>query len=147
MLLPAPLPDAGTYFLIHDAEGRVLRSGLCPYAGLEGMLLDPEQETLMITAELVPSDGSVWVVDGLLEPGLEMTPAISATSIAADGVDECVITSLPDPCTVWISGAVNLPPTEVAGGEITLTSTQIGEITIRISAHRHRRLEVTIHAL
>lgn len=146
-ILPEPPPESTARYLVHDAAGRVLRAGLCAYANLAALPLDAEHETLMVTDELVPSDGSVWVEDGLLVPGLTMTPGVSATTITADGAEECQISGLPDPCTVWITGAVNVPPTKVEGGEIVLTSTKAGEITVLVDAHRYRRLEITIHAV
>lgn len=87
------------------------------------------------------------IVDGEVVARDVMAPSVSATSIAADGEDACVIAGLPDPCTVAISGAVTAGPVDVVGGELVLTSTVPGAIHVRVTAGvQWRPWEVTIDA-
>ena len=58
-----------------------------------------------------------------------------------------MISGLPDPCTLRLSGAVTLAPAVVTGGSVTITSTVPGAITLRVTADpTHKAWEVTIHA-
>lgn len=85
------------------------------------------------------------VVEGTVVSRAAMEPVVSATSIAADGLAECVITGLPNPCGVSLRGQ---PSVQVAGGSITLTSTEPGPIAVLITADpTHAPWEITIHAV
>lgn len=75
-----------------------------------------------------------WVVDGTIVARAPMDLAVSKTAIAADGFDEAVITGLPDPCTVIITGAVAWGPAEVAGGTLTLTASMPGAFRVGVVA-------------
>ena len=76
-----------------------------------------------------------------------MAPSVSATSIAADGENACVIAGLPDPCSVVVAGAVAAGPVEVAGGELVLTSTVLDRIHVRVRDDpTHAPWEVSIDA-
>lgn len=89
-----------------------------------------------------------FVQDSVAVPRAAMTPTVSATTIAADGLDACAITNLPTPCVVAVSGAVTLSPTEVADGAVTLTATAPGAITVRVTADpAYLAWETTIHAV
>jgi hypothetical protein len=97
-----------------------------------------------------PADLEVngWrVVDGELVARLPVPVTVSAPVIAADGEDQCVLSGLPDPCTITVRGAVQAGPQEVTGGSLTLTSTAIGAITISVTADPvYKPWETTIHA-
>jgi hypothetical protein len=86
---------------------------------------------------LIPGiyDGAeYWVDGGEAVARLTMAVAVSADTIAADGVAECVLSGLPDPCTVTVRGAVTAGPVEVTGGSLTITSTALGAISVSINA-------------
>ena len=88
-----------------------------------------------------------FVRDGTAVPRMAMAPNLSAQEIMADGEDACVISGLPDPCTVSITGSVALPPTAVVGGSVTITATVPGSIHLRVTAEpTHLPWEVTLHA-
>lgn len=88
-----------------------------------------------------------YVLDGAATPRLLITPNVSAVTIAADGVAECNITSLPDPCQAQITGAVTSGPASITGGKLTITSTQPGAIRVAVTAGVQRKLwEALIHA-
>jgi hypothetical protein len=135
--------------LLHDQLGiinSVYRSstGEVPRVLMPGQLVGP----------VVPFDHPAAVnplayrlVNGAAVERATMTPAISAATFAADGIAQCVISGLPDPCRVRIAGAVQAGPVEVAGGTLTLTSTRQGAIRVSVTADpTHKPWEVAIHA-
>ena len=89
-----------------------------------------------------------FVRDGTVVPRMAMVPSLSTQEIVADGVEACIVSGLPDPCTVSTTGSVTLPPTEVTGGSLTITATVPGTIHLRVTAEpTHLPWEVTIHAV
>jgi hypothetical protein len=87
------------------------------------------------------------IVNGAAVERATMTPAISAATFPADGIAQCVISGLPAPCRVRITGAVQAGPIEAAGGTLTLTSTQPGAIRVSVTADPvYKTWETTIHA-
>ena len=89
-----------------------------------------------------------FVRDGTAVPRMAMAPSLSTQAVVADGEDACVISGLPDPCTVSITGSVALPPTEVAGGSLAITATVPGSIHLRVTAEpTHLPWETTLHAV
>jgi hypothetical protein len=87
------------------------------------------------------------VVEGELVARLPVPVTVSAPVITADGEDQCVLSGLPDPCTVLVHGVVQAGPVEVTGGSLTLTSTAAGAITVSIVADPvWKPWETTLHA-
>jgi len=87
------------------------------------------------------------VVDGELVARLPIPVIVSAPVITADGDDECMLSGLPDPCTVTITGVVSAGPLEVTGGSLTITTTTHSAIQISIAATPvWKPWEGTIHA-
>jgi len=126
------------YFVRTDASGAVDSWGNCP-DGLAAMQMPPDGGATTVvdreTYEAVGMQPEGWrLLDGELVERAAMAPEISAASFAADGVAECVISGLPDPCMVTVRGAVSAGPVEVTGGSLTLTSTAAGEIRISVTA-------------
>lgn len=104
-------------------------------------------ELVVIPAPLTGRLDHYRVADGEVVERSTLTPAVSAPSFVADGEAECVLSSLPDPCTVTVRGAVSAGPLEVTGGSLTITSTTPGAITIQITADPvWKPWEGTIHA-
>jgi len=80
-------------------------------------------------------DRMAWrVVDGAVVERAAMSPVVSTTAIAADGVVEAVISGLPDPCRVMIDGPAPIGPTIVEGGTLTITASQPGAWRVRVEA-------------
>lgn len=138
-----------TTTLLHDARGvinGVYRSstGEAPRALIPGQSVGP----VVANDHPAASDPMAYrIVNGEPVERATMSPAISAATFAADGLAQCVISGLPDPCRVTITGAVQAGPVEVAGGTLTLTSTQPGAIRVSVTADpTHKAWEVTIHA-
>lgn len=91
-----------------------------------------DQAVTMLSAPI--DQRTHWVDGGAVTPRAAMTAALSKASIAADGVDEAVLSDLPDPCLLEISGAVTWGPGEVTGGSAVITSTAPGRILLRVTA-------------
>lgn len=141
---------ASQYYAIVSAAGQIVGFGRCP-AGMLEMQFSADGEILEVTSEehdaILAASFRYVVVDGVLVERAAITPAISATSIAADGIDACVLSDLPNPCVVTVSGAVTAGPVEVTGGSVTLTSTVAGVIRVRIEKNpTHTRWEGRINA-
>lgn len=119
-------------------------SGQRPGGLLEGQRIGPVLEP---SHPAVSAPNNYRIVGEQVIERAAMTPLISQTNIAADGIAECVITGLPDPCIVGILGAMRVPGFELSGGTLTLTSTQSGEINVRVRADPiYKPWETTIHA-
>lgn len=138
-----------TTTLLHDARGvinGVYRSstGEAPRALIPGQSVGP----VVANDHPAASDPMAYrVADGEVIKRDAIAATVSAETIAADGSAECTISGLPDPCRVTITGAVQAGPVEVAGGTLTLTSTQPGAIRVAVTADpTHKPWEVTIHA-
>jgi hypothetical protein len=130
----------GTVYRVADG---VIVGGI---AGTSRDLLGVPAEFSIVDGEY---DGKDYrVVDGQVVERAIMTPSISQTTIGADGLDECVIWGLPDPCVVEMRGAVTLVATEVTGGEITITATVLGALMVRVTADpTHKPWETVINAV
>lgn len=130
----------GTVYRV--ADGVIVGS----IAGTSRDLLGVPEEFGIVDGE---HDGKEYrVVDGAVVERATIAATVSAETIAADGVAECVITGLPDPCSVTISGAVQAEPAVVAGGTLTLTSTQAGDIRVGVTADpTHKPWETVINAV
>lgn len=107
----------------------------------------PDEKIVFVDA-LPPLPLTNWrVVNGAVVERAAIAAVVSGETIAADGIAECLITGLPNPCSVTIAGAAEVAPAEVAGGTLALTSTQPGAITIRVTADpTHKPWETVIHA-
>lgn len=118
-----------------------------------GSIGGASRQALAVPAEFGIVDGEhaaadSYVLDGEVVARATMAPTISAADITADGADECGISGLPDPCTVALHGAVTQAPTVVIGGNVTITSTVPGTITVQITADPvYQAWEATIHAV
>lgn len=124
-----------SFVLIYDATGAIVGQGFTSVAvAAEDWPVAPGHTALVVPGAVQQAETDCYVAAGQVLPRAVMTPTISAPTIAADGLAECVITGLPDTCTVTITGAVTAGPVEVPGGSLTLTSTQPGEIKISVRA-------------
>ncbi|MBD9511642.1 hypothetical protein IB265_33340 [Ensifer sp. ENS10] len=105
--------EAPATFTIYDpATGAINRYGYCRRGDLELQVRPGEAAIFGETG----NDVTQYVLDGAIVDRPVFT--ISKTAIAADNVDEAVITGLPDPAWVVIDGH----PFEVAGGTLSISS-------------------------
>ena len=139
----------GSVWILHQADG-LITSVYQSSSGADSICLLPGQH---VGPQLAPDHPACArpidfrVVNGEVVERDNMAPTVSTATIAADGTATTVLGDLPDPCTVTITGAVTAGPVEVAGGALTLTSTQPGEIKVAVRADpTHKAWETTIHA-
>lgn len=104
-------------------------------------------ELVVIPAPLPQRLDHYRVVEGEVVERPDMPVVVSSPRFAADGEASCVLSGLPDPCTVTIAGAASAGPLEVTGGSLTLTSTTPGAIHVQVAAHpAWKPWETTLHA-
>jgi len=126
-----------TDFVTFEANGaikNVCQASLPAAWVVEHWARPPGGGLVVLPMPLTGPMGDYRVLDGQVVERLAMAVEISAASFVADGVAECVLSGLPDPCTVTLTGAVSAGPLDVVGGSLTLTSTTPGVIQIRITA-------------
>jgi hypothetical protein len=127
------------YFVVYDAATGALGYQASTTMSAEMAVLHwprgEAQDLALIEGPLVQPLRHYRVSEGKVVERSDPAITFSVPSFAADGVAECVLSGLPDPCTVTITGAVSAGPLEVTGGSLTITSTTPGAITISITAN------------
>lgn len=79
------------------------------------------------------------------EPIKRVRPTLAGfdkTTIAADGVDEAVLSGIPDPCTVLIDGQ----PHEITGNELRISSTTTASYRVAIDHWPHMPFRAVVTA-
>ena len=94
-------------------------------------------------------DGSVdwentWVNNGVLEDKASLTATWDATTVAADGVTEIVLSGLPTPCTVLID---YMHSVEVTDGSLEFTADAPGTYSLVVDEVAYTRQEWTVDAI
>jgi hypothetical protein len=136
-------------YLICTPDGVIVATHYCsngepPPLVQQGCVLGPAID-LHHPALEAPSDYRVLEGEVVERPLMGVT--VSTLTFMADGVSECVLTNLPQPCTAVIRGAVIAGPVEVLDGALALTSTTPGDIHININADPlYKPWETTLHA-
>jgi hypothetical protein len=136
-----------TFYAVCDSAGAVLFCGECPMTQEEmtdAWAVQPGQTLAFSEVALGAPQG--WrLQDGELVPRAAMAVTISAPSIAADGTDAAVLSGLPDPCEITIvrqpagadrhqAGPTVYGPATIAGGSLTVTSTEAGRLRVHVTA-------------
>lgn len=139
-------------FLIYDtATGVILQASTSSWSELEVQAEWelPEGAAILVVPVLPTGPFDHFrVANGEVVERASIAPTISADVIAANGIAESIIAGLPNPCRVTFRGAVDAGPADLTGGAFTLTSTQPGVITIRVTADpTHKPWEGVIHAV
>lgn len=115
--------EAQASFTIYNPEtGAIQRSGWCRRGDL-GLQIRPGEAAVF---DQSGNDMTQYVLDGAIVD--RPTFAVSKTAIAADDLDEAVITGLPDPVTVLVDGVAH----EVTGGTIAITAAMPATYRIEI---------------
>lgn len=128
------------YFIWHR-DGTIVGTGCCP-AELAPPLLGPSvnQGPPGATFASIPADVSQamgdpdrWWWNGQDVVPRELAPVIiSANTIVADGQEEATISGIPSGARIAVSGAVSVAWSEVEGSTVTITSSEVGRISIRL---------------
>lgn len=136
-------------FVLADPSGRITQTGNMGDDSFENF--NPPERTKLAVAYL-PADAATfiathYVADGQIMARQDMPIIIDPTTILADGRDIVTLTSLPQPCTVTVTGVIQAGPMTIEGGELEITSDHPGEFKITVSAGvEWRDWEATIHA-
>ena len=83
-----------------------------------------------------------YIQDGQPVARPTMQPPVSTMEVAADGIEEVLITNLPIPATVNVKGQL----AEIDDGELVLTFDTPGTYRLAVEAFPCKPWEVTIHA-
>jgi hypothetical protein len=88
-----------------------------------------------------------YVASGAVASRSAMSLVLSKTSFTANGTDEVTITGIPAGASARIYGAVSAGPETITDGELVITSTHAGAITVSISLRpSHQDWSTTINA-
>lgn len=146
------LPDTGhRHFAHHDKDGKIVQVSMCSY--------DQEQNhhplpghTLVRLPDASHHENLKeflkrhHVHEGAVRERDDWEPVFSTEQILADGRDEAVISGLPPGCKVTIGGAVEMPEFAVDDGELVITATHPGLITITVTAPKHHEKVLQVNA-
>lgn len=141
-------------YFVHflTASGEIRQVSSCSDNGFFAKLpVAPAGTSRLLIAEKPSSVATYmtanYVSGGEVVPKITMTPTISATGFAANGVASVTISGLPNPCQVTITGVIAGGPEIVTDGEVVLTSDQPGDVIVSVRADPdHLPWSVTIHA-
>jgi UDP-glucose 6-dehydrogenase len=75
-----------------------------------------------------------YVQSGSIAAKQTISAVVSASTITADGTAEAVISGLPNPCTVVVSGPVAAGPEIVNDGSVVLSCDTPGSIVVSVAA-------------
>ena len=131
-----PPPATLSVAWLDEVDGDIVGCGYCPLAERE-MQVTPAGVTrhdITMAEHTQVSLGFrrfAWV-EGALAARSPVTITLSATSIAADGVEELEVTGIPDGARLRVSGAVSLPWTVITGGEAVLTASVPGSVMLEL---------------
>ncbi|RVT96257.1 hypothetical protein EOD42_14185 [Rhodovarius crocodyli] len=135
-MLGPPSPDAlAAYHVIHDS-GVILSLG-CSAAHLVPLYISgtPYELLLIDHATFNAVRGRLeafHVAGGAVLQRVAAPIALSASSIAADGEAQAVISGIPDGAEISVRGAASVPWTPVIGTAVTLTSTEPGQMLVTV---------------
>lgn len=126
------------FFVVHDNFGVIAQVGASSEEAFyaSDMPMIPAGSMILEIAE-EPADkiaflASHFVRNGELAQRGTMTPAVSKTTLTADGVDIAAIRGLPTPSAVTISGLVSAEVT-VTDGTLDITADQPGAIVVTVN--------------
>lgn len=130
--MTAPVTDD---FFVDHAGGEVLGFGRWS-AGQPAPAVPPGLTRLDLTEAqylaVQAAPDAYCVIAGAVQARTANPATLSASSFAADGVDDVTISAIPAGSRLRVIGVVSLPWTAVTGGTAALTSTTPGRLLIEI---------------
>lgn len=143
-------PSAATFLVYRPATGVVtgrrfnhrslVRIGLAT----DAELLEVPEDSPAIAGRLE----TFYVQDDVIFTRTEPVITVSNTSFAADGLAECTIAGIPLGAKAILRGAVTAGPVQIDDGDIVITSTSAGMITVTLDCPPpYLRWEGQIHAV
>ena len=126
---------------IYDANGRIDRVFSGPDSVAPTQAQGDEQA---ISIDDSQTDENAYVANGVIVDKAAFSLTINKTEITADGIDEAIISGIPEGVQVeWPDGQTDI----VTGGEIRFSVDLAGTYTFRFTAVPYLDQEVTIEAL
>jgi hypothetical protein len=117
------------YVVYNNLTGEILRYGACPTVAVNDQAYETNEAVINADCE----DDLLQFVDSILltvEDKTAIIYTINTASITADGIDETIITLLPDDLTVtWPDSTTEL----VTGNSIEFSVTQPGTYEIKLT--------------
>ena len=114
-------------YAVYDSEGRIISTGYSSPETIEGQAYTPGSTAVACPADTSPHthywDGSGF---SLLSP---LTATLSKSQITADGVDEAVLSPLPDPANVRVDKG---DWQAVTGGSLEFSANAVGVYEIEV---------------
>lgn len=132
-----------SYFFYDDITRKITMTGVCLERDIE-LQTPPDGQSRGIGEANWETD---YYPDNDVIRRPDMAIALSATEISADGVDEVVLTGLPDPCYVVFSGPGFLMSDDVSGGSLALTTDVTGTHSVKVSSWPYFDAEVSFEAI
>lgn len=120
--------------------GRLLRVATATGSDHANAMLDTGEDWIEITDRVSPDD--YYVSAGVLTAKTSLTATWNKTAIDADGVDEAVLSTLPNPTTV----VVDTTKFTVTDGSFELSAEDPGDYRVLVDSYKHHREEFTISA-
>lgn len=133
------------YAIYEIQTGILTQIGACPAFALEAQ--GPGSAALGLM-QLPSRSWDYWVDVSATPHALQSKTnhplSINKTTITADGIDECLITSIANPSTItWPDGQQD----EITDGEVGFSVDLPGAYKIRIESIKHFTEEITVEAL
>lgn len=122
-------------YAIYDATGSITQVVSCPeaWSSLQSV---PQGggiiESLLGVSEFVLA-AQYCVLGGKLLPRVAMGLATSALTFTANGTASSTISGIPLGATVMVTGVVSAGPETVTDGQLVLTSTVVGSLTVTVT--------------
>ena len=126
---------------IYDANGRIDRVFSGPDSVAPTQAQGDEQA---ISIDDSQTDENAYVANGVIVDKAAFSLTINKTEITADGIDEAIISGIPEGVQVeWPDGQTDI----VTGGEIRFSVDLAGTYTFRFTAVPYLDQEITIEAI
>lgn len=128
------------YYVYNNFTGQIERIGRSPHSQNRGA----NSTFSFVSNKVNPATHYHDTTTDTLTERPDLAPLISKTSILADGVDETVISSLPNPTTVtWPDGQVDT----VTDGSIEFSVDLEGSYTFKLELFPYKSKEITVEAV
>lgn len=121
-------------FVLYDSTGRIFQTMMLPKADRDLFMPSPGMSTLDVPDAYQQYHETHYVRDGVLAERQEIRPNIDKTQVQANGADAVTILGLPMPCQIEVRGPLNVEPTTIEDGSLTLTFDTAGAYVVRVTA-------------
>jgi hypothetical protein len=122
-------------YIIYDiASGRINSRGSVPDEEHYQIIIHSEQQR--VTSDRIDSDENWYYLEDVLTERPELPASWNKTTIKANGIDEAILSELPNPTSVGIrllnKVGVNPVQEEITDGSLTITAEFPGEYLVEI---------------